>query len=259
MILGFIGTGHMGSSIARALHQQGIHRFLLNNRTKTKAIAIKEEFGADAEVATLEEIAAQADIIFVGVKPTDMDDVLRALPAHHGIIVSMAAGVSLQELVEVLPNSRIIRILPNTPVVVGAGITLTTFDGSFTPKEKDAFFSLMSPTGRMIEVGEDKLNPGGVITGSAPAYLDYFIDALAEAGVNMGLSKVEATEYVLHMCRGAIELALSSTKSPRQLGDEVCSPGGSTIEGVKVLLERDLYGLVRDAAIATYQKNKKMR
>ena len=259
MILAFIGTGHMGSSIARALHQQGIHRFLLNNRTKTKAIAIKEEFGADAEVASLEEIAAQADIIFVGVKPTDMDDVLRALPAHRGIIVSMAAGVSLQEIAEVLPNSRIIRILPNTPVVVGAGITLTTFDGSFTSKEKDAFFSLMSPTGRMIEVGEDKLNPGGVITGSAPAYLDYFIDALAEAGVNMGLGKEEATEYVLHMCRGAIELALSSTKSPRQLGDEVCSPGGSTIEGVKVLLERDLYGLVRDAAKATYQKNKKMR
>ena len=118
---------------------------------------------------------------------------------------------------------------------------------------------MLSPMGEAVEVTEDKLNPGGVLTGSAPAYLDYFVDALAEAGVSIGLTKEEATQYVLAMCEGVIALAKESGKSPKRLGEEVCSPGGSTIEGVQVLLERGLYSMEKEASLATYRTNQKMR
>lgn len=259
MVIGFIGTGHMGGSIALALGKDGAHRLLLHNRTEDKAARLQKTIGENAIVVPLEEVASQADVLFLGVKPVDLDGVLKALPRPRGIVVSMIAGVSLKEIAPFLGGAPLVRILPNTPVAVGKGFTLVTFDASFSAAQKKAFLELLSPLGEAVEVAEDKLNPGGVLTGSAPAYLDYFVDALAEAGVSMGLTKDEATKYVLAMCEGAIALAKESGKSPKRLGEEVCSPGGSTIEGVQVLLERGLYSMVEEASLATYRKNQKMR
>ena len=97
-----------------------------------------------------------------------------------------------------------------------------------------------------------------VLTGSTPAYLDYFIDSLSEFGKELGFSKEESIDYVLQMALGTVLLNMNSNKTPKQLGDEVCSPGGSTIEGVKVLLDKGLYEIVKEAAYASYKKNKKM-
>lgn len=259
MIIGFIGTGHMGGSIALALGKGGAHRLLLHNRTEEKAARLQEAIGENAKVASFDEVASRADVLFLGVKPVDLDDVLKALPRPHGIVISMIAGVKLEEIAPLVGDAPLVRILPNTPVAVGKGFTLVTFDASFSEARKKEVLDLLSPMGEAVEVTEDKLNPGGVLTGSAPAYLDYFVDALAEAGVSMGLTKEEATQYVLAMCEGAITLAKESGKSPKRLGEEVCSPGGSTIEGVQVLLERGLYSMVKEASLATYRKNQKMR
>ena len=109
---------------------------------------------------------------------------------------------------------------------------------------------------------EEKFNTAAqnltTTVGTINTYLDYFIDALSEFGVSKGFTKEESIEYVLKMALGTILLNLSSSKSPKELGDEVCSPGGSTIEGVKVLLDNDFYKLINDAANPSYNKNKKM-
>lgn len=259
MIIGFIGTGHMGGSLATILGKGSKDEILLCNRTKEKAERLARAIGPNARLATIEEIAEKSDYVFLGVKPKDLDDLLSVLPRLNGVAVSMVAGVALAEIEPFLQGAPLLRILPNTPVAVGKGFTLVCFDDSFTKAEKDAFFSWFAPTGKAVEVEEDKLNPGGVITGSAPAYLDYFIDALIRAGMEIGLNESEATEYVLSMCEGAVALAKESGKSPGRLGEEVCSPGGSTIEGVKVLLSEGLYDTVAKATKATYEKNKKMR
>jgi len=259
MVIGFIGTGHMGGSLALILGKDGTNEILLCNRSKAKAEALQKKIGSNAKIENIEGVVQKSDVLFIGVKPVDLDDLLNVLPSPKGIVVSMVAGVSIAEIEPFLDGAPLVRILPNTPVAVGKGLTLVTFDDFFYEESKKKFMDLLAPTGRLIEVEEEKLNPGGVLTGSAPAYLDYFIDALAEAGVAIGLSKEEATEYVLGMCEGAVALALESGESPRKLGEAVCSPGGSTIEGVNVLLKRGLYDTVSDAVNATFEKNKKMR
>ena len=117
----------------------------------------------------------------------------------------------------------------------------------------------MKETGELVKVKEDKINAISVVTGSAPAYLDYFIDALIKALEKEGIDKKEATYYALMMSLGTIKLDLESYKSPLELGKEVCSPNGSTIEGVNILLNRDLYAIVEEAFQATLKKNNKMR
>ena len=116
----------------------------------------------------------------------------------------------------------------------------------------------MKETGELIEVKEEDINPISVITGSAPAYLDYFIDALIKAGINQGMNEKDVTNYVLKMIEGTIKLNLSSNKTPLELGKEVCSPGSSTIEGVNVLLQKNIYEMVEGAYLATLNKNNKI-
>ena len=257
MKIGFVGTGHMGGSLAQAIAQGG-HDLYLTNRTASKAQALAARLPHAKACGLAEAIAC--DYVFVGVKPKDVD-VLLADPLWQkakGVVVSMVAGLALADLQAKLPQKRLIRILPNTPVAVGEGITLVAYSEGLTDETKKAFADLMAPTGIMSEIDEAKLDAASVLTGSAPVYLDYFVDALVQAGVALGLTPEAATEYVLGMCKGTIALARSSDKSPLTLGKEVCSPGGSTIEGVNRLLEGGLYEIVLEAVKATDYKNHHM-
>ena len=258
MKIGFVGTGHMGGSLAVALGGSGADLFL-HNRTRSKAEALASRIGPQAHVATLEE-AVGCDYVLLGVKPKDVEALL-ADPAWgkvQGVIVSMAAGLSLARLQAMLPKAKLIRILPNTPVAVGEGLTLVCFGEGVDSAVQAEFARLMGSTGRLAVISEDKLDAASVLTGSAPAYLDYFVDALIQAGVQLGLDPMDAQDYVLGMCRGTIALAQASDKSPLALGREVCSPGGSTIEGVQKLLDGGLYETVLKACQATDHKNRHM-
>ena len=157
-----------------------------------------------------------------------------------------------------LVDNPIIRILPNTPVSVKKGLTLVCYSSSISDNEKKIFNNIMKETGELIDIKEEDINKISVITGSAPAYLDYFIDALIKASVNQGMNEKDATKYILKMIEGTIKLNLSSDKSPLELGMEVCSPEGSTIEGVNVLLKNNIYKVVEDAYLATLNKNNKI-
>lgn len=258
--LGFIGTGHMGASLALVISKDPNYRLLLLNRTASKAEKLQQEIGERAFLSNVEEIAKEADFIFLGVKPKDMDEALKLLASYHpkGVLVSMAAGINMDELVSYLPNNPWIRIMPNTPVLIQEGMTLVLYH-QVSQEDKARFEGIMSLTGRMLEIEEKDMDAASVLTGSAPAYVDYFIDALIEAGASLGLKKEDAEQYALSMAKGTVALALATGKAPKQLGKEVCSPGGSTIEGVNVLQERGLYEMVKDAANATFQKNKNMK
>ena len=258
--LGFIGTGHMGASLALAISKDPSYRLLLFNRTIEKAKKLQLEIGERAYLSNVEEIAEESDYIFLGVKPKDMDEALKLLASYRpkGVLVSMAAGINMEELVAYLPHNPWIRIMPNTPVLIGEGMTLVLYH-EVDAKQRSTFECIMALTGTMLEIEEKDMDAASVLTGSAPAYVDFYIDALIEAGVSLGLSKESATQYVLAMSKGAIALALATGKAPKTLGEEVCSPGGSTIEGVKVLEKRGIYEMVKDAAKATFEKNKNMK
>ena len=259
MKIGFIGTGHMASSIAIALSQNKNYELLLNNRTPEKAIALKEKIGAQAEVYDIKQIVEECDYLFIGVKPIDLKDLLMQIKDYvsHCIYISMAAGCSLKEIQDILNNRQIIRIMPNTPVAINEGITFVSYNDLVT--DKDAFVEIMKETGSIFEIDEDKMDAASTIAGSGPAYIDFYLDSLIKIANRLGFDESQSQEIVLQMAKGTIDLDLSSDLSPLELGKQVCSPGGSTIEGINVLLNDGLYELVDKALLATYNKNKKMK
>ena len=260
MNIGFIGTGHMGRSLALIIAKKRSDVLLLNNRTSQKAIDLKNEIGSSAFVCSYEEIFLKSDYIFIGVKPKDFDELMDKVSKYDNkkVLVTMIAGLSIEEI-ERKYNGPIIRILPNTPTLIGEGLTFVTYNNKVSSKERKDFEEIMSTTGKMIEIAEDKINLASVFSGSAPAYVDYFIDAMAEGASKLGLSKEEATMYILQMLKGTVLLDLESDKSPLELGKEVCSPGGSTIEGVNCLIKLGLYDMLYKASKATYDKNNNMK
>ena len=258
MKIGFIGVGHMARSIALAITDVKDSTLLLCNRTIQKAIDLQKKI-SNSEVSSFEEVIQESDIVFLGVKPIDLFPVLDQIKElnTHALFISMVAGISISQMKERL-DVPYIRILPNTPVAVKKGLTLYHCSEDVTPTQKETFLNLLKGSGEVTEVEEKDINLISVLTSSAPAYLNYFIDALIQAGVKEGLKEEEATYYVLKMIEGTIALDLESEKSPLTLGKEVCSPKGSTIEGVQQLLDSNLYEMVRKAVHATYQKNNKM-
>ena len=259
MNIGFIGTGHMAGSLLRAIARQGCHRFYVNDHNKEKIDALKAEI-KEVEETDYEGLLSESEFVFLGVKPTDLKPLLEEISTYtsNAIFVSMAAGFATREILDVLGDVPLIRIMPNTPVLVGKGITFATYH-KVDEISRKAFEGIMKATGSLYEIEEAKMDAVSVLTGSTPAYLDYFVDALAQFGESVGFSKEEATEYVLKMAEGTIALDMASDKSPIELGREVCSPGGSTIEGVRVLENEGFQDIVKKAAEASYKKTKKMK
>jgi pyrroline-5-carboxylate reductase len=160
---------------------------------------------------------------------------LMEVTSSNAVIISVAAGVTLETLEKNLPGRRVIRVMPNTPCLVGeaaSGFAL----GSLAKKEdKDIIQAIFGSVGIAIEVVEYLLNGVTGVSGSGPAYVFQFIEALADGGVRVGLPRAEALKLAAQTCKGAAEMVLQTGKSPAVLKDGVCSPGGTTIAGVDAL------------------------
>ena len=162
-------------------------------------------------------------------------------------IVSMAAGVPVKRLKEMLGDCPIIRIMPNTPVAVGEGMILYTGDAE---TYMEAFLNAMHFAGRFLRVEERLMDAGMAVSGCGPAFVDLFVEALSDAGVASGLSRKDATVLAAQMVLGSAKLILESGRHPGELKDAVCSPGGTTIQGVRKLEEKGFRSAVIEAVIA---------
>ena len=257
---GFIGTGNMGGALARAArkHLAGAE-ILLANRTPAKA----EALAADLQCRTADNqtAAREARYLFLGVKPQMMAGMLTeiapvlAARQDRFILVSMAAGLTMARIREMAGgNYPVIRIMPNTPSAIGEGMILYTSDG-VTEEELQSFLDTMSGAGRLAPLEERLIDAGSCVAGCGPAFVDLFIEALADGGVACGLPRALALEFAAQMTAGSARLVLQSGQHPGALKDAVCSPGGTTIQGVRALEEAGFRGAVMDAVIAAYEKN----
>ena len=260
-IFGFIGTGNMGGALARALRKnvEG-WKLLLSNRTPEKAQALAAEL--DCIATTNSQVAARADYIFLGVKPQMMAGLLKELSPilkerqSRFILVTMAAGLTMERIREMAGGDYpVIRIMPNTPASIGEGMILYTSCDCVKKEEIDLFCSAMGGAGRLSPLPERLIDAGSAVSGCGPAFVDLFIEALADGGVACGLPRGAALEYAAQMVAGSARLILESGKHPAQLKDAVCSPGGTTIQGVRALEEGGFRGTVMNAVIAAYEKN----
>ena len=258
-VTAFIGCGNMGGALARAAAKKiSAKDILLCNRSPEKAEKLAEELGA--EKVSSGEAAAKADILFLGVKPQQLETVMEEIGdvlknrTRRPLIVSMMAGKSLSQLKDVFGEAHIIRIMPNIPVSVGEGVTLLCAGQDVTEPEKEMIRSLLEPAGSVADLDEHLFDAAGGVTGCGPAFIAMFTEALADGAVACGLPRAKALELAEMTLRGTAEYLLKTGEHPGSLKDKVCSPAGSTIQGVRKLEENAFRSAVAEAVIATYEK-----
>ena len=259
--MAFIGTGNMGSAIVRAVCQTTEpSEIVIANRSPEKALKLVEECGCVMSQSNT-ACARNAKYVVLGVKPNVVCDVLREISpvlTDDQIIISMSAGITSQQMREALgrPNP-IIRVLPNMPCAIGKGIMLIVPCGSVEEKIVEELRDLFAGCGLIDITDESHADAGMVIEGCTPAFTYMFIEALADGAVAMGLTRKQATEWAAQAVAGAAAMVLESNKHPEQLKDEVCSPGGTTIQGVRVLEEGGFRASAMNAVIAACKKTMK--
>ena len=261
MTYGFIGTGNMGGALSRAAAKTVEDRrdLWLCNRTESKAAALADALGAT--VANMEAVAQECDYILLGVKPQMMGEVLASIaPLLKGrttpfCLISMAAGLTLAQLQEMAGGSYpVIRILPNTAVAVGEGVTLWCAGKEVSEGQKAGFLSLLSASGLLEELPEHLIDAGCAVAGCGGAFACLFMEALSDGGVLCGLPRDKALRYAAQMLRGTAALAVETGEHPAKMKDAICSPGGSTIAGVRALEENGFRSAVTEAVIAAYHR-----
>lgn len=263
---GFIGVGSMGGALARAVCRRVPgDKVCLSNRTQAKADKLASELGCAAEQSN-QAVAARAEYIFLGVKPQAMADMLADIAPTLGaredrfILVNIAAGLDIGDIQSMAGGGYpVIHLKPNTPAAIGEGMTLYLSSPEVTKDEEALFLEAMEGSGRLSPLPEKLMDIGGVLAGCGPAFVDIFIEALADGGVACGLPRGQAVELAAQMVAGSARLVLESGKHPGQLKDEVCSPGGVTIQGVRTLEGSGFRGAVMEAVIAAYEKNHSMK
>lgn len=259
MKYGFIGCGNMGSAIARALSRVTTD-FLITDRSG-KAKALAQELGCTYTDSA--EICRQADAIFLGVKPHMLKDTLAplvsALQTRRPLLISMAAGIQIRQIEEFLGEKLpILRIMPNTPVAVGRGMIQYCRNDLVTEEMLQAFLRDLSGCGVLDPLDESLIDAASAISGCGPAFVYQFIEALADGAVACGIPRAKAIAYAAATVIGAGEMVRTTGQHPGALKDAVCSPGGSTIQGVRTLEQHGFRGAVMDCIIAAYEKNQKL-
>lgn len=258
---GFIGAGNMGSALVSALvGKRNGKNVLVSDPDAQKLETLKAQKGIVP--SDNESIAKTADYVVLAVKPQVLPAVLPPLKEafaanDHMTIVTMAAGTPMQTVLDLVGGEYpVIRIMPNTPVSVGAGVLLIVRNDKVTDEAFEAFLDDFSEAGVLVPLEKEELiDVGMTISGCGPAYVYMYIDAMAKAGEKLGLDYETAATLAKATCRGSALLSELSDRSLEDLRIAVCSPGGTTIEGVESLWASDLDGVVEKALKAAYDRS----
>ena len=259
MKYGFLGCGNMGGAIARALSQKTKDIAVSDRSGRAKGLA--EELGL--QYSDNAAIASNCDRIFLAVKPHMMKDMLaplqNALAQRKPLLITMAAGLEIRQIEEFVGTQLpVIRIMPNTPTSVGKGVIPYCANDLVTEEMKGDWLEDMALCGLLDPLEERLMDAASALSGSGPAYLYLMLEAMADGGVACGLPRAKALDYAAMTMAGAAEIYLSTHTHPGALKDAVCSPGGSTIAGVRILEERGFRGAAMDCVCAAYAKNKEL-
>ncbi|MBR5926124.1 MAG: pyrroline-5-carboxylate reductase, partial [Firmicutes bacterium] len=228
-----------------------------------KAETLAKELGAKA--AGNAEIAEKAYYIFLGVKPQmieELRDEIRPVLEKRTspfVLVSMLAGVKAERIKSLSGrDAAVIRIMPNTPCSIGEGVVLINTDCGVSSEDAKEFEESMKAAGGFVELPEELFDAGCAVSGCGPAFVDIFMDALAKGGAACGLNEAQALKLAALTAAGSAKLLLASGKSPEELKQAVCSPGGATIEGVKILEGSDFTDTVIKAVNAACERSKQL-
>lgn len=276
---GFIGCGIMGGAIAETVisAMDSTDEALLSSRTREKA-EMEVEFITDMideqglkrpriYVSTNEDIAAKADYIFLCVKPHQMEGVLTEIRdilknrQNSFVLVSMAAGIGVEKIQSMVGGDYpTIRIMPNMAVLVGTGVLLYSYSKEVGEDTIERFRELVGTAGFLHEIEENLMDAASAITGCAPAYMCMFVESIKDGAVACGMPADRALQMAAMTMAGVASMMLvgGDVGHPAIIREKICSPGGTTIEGVYSLEEHGFRGAVMDAIISAYEKTKEL-
>ena len=264
MIFGFIGTGNMGGALAKAAAKRlAPDKILLSNKTFAKAQDLASQLNCRA--VSVPEVAAAANLLFLGVKPHMMADLLASIRpilerrTDPLVLVSMAAGLTMADIQAMAGKEYpVIRIMPNTPVAVGQGVIMYTYTPNTPAEALEAFLAGMSQGGLLDPLPENLIDAGSAVAGCGPAFAAMFMEALADGGVACGLPRAKAMEYAAKMLLGTATMFLETGQHPGAMKDAVCSPGGATIAGVRALEQGAFRAAAMNAVEAAFHRTKEL-
>ena len=262
MKLGFIGAGNMGGAILKGILAGGkiaANDIFIRNSSDKSTEELARKNGIQA-CSSLKEVVTKSDIIFIGVKPYLVANVLQEIKEELAdkIVVSMAASVEIGDIESIIPNVKVVRIMPNTPVEIGAGVIGVSFSKIVSEDEQAFIGELLNNIGIVEIISEKDMSGLTAISGSGPAYVYMFIEALADGAVLNGLRRDVAYRLAANTVLGAAKMVLETNEHPGKLKDDVCSPAGSTIEAVRVLEKNNLRSAVIECERACFEKLSKM-
>lgn len=262
--IGFIGAGQMATALARGFIQAGVvtaNQIVACDVSPDAASKFRNQTSGNI-VTSATAVLSQSSIVFLSVKPQHVAGVLAELQpvvTEKHLIVSIAAGISLARLSSGLGRAvRIIRVMPNTPALVGAGASAFARADTATAEDGQKVLQLLSTVGLALEVPEKLLDAVTGLSGSGPAYVYQFIEGLSDGGVRMGLPRDVATRLAAQTVLGAAQMVLTTGQHPGLLKDAVTSPGGTTIAGLHALEQGGLRGILMNAVQAATVRSKEL-
>lgn len=264
MRIGFVGGGNMGEALIKG--------FLRSSLLKAEQVGV---FDVDADrvrllqdrygvrgFEQLVDLAGESQVILLAVKPQTLQDVLTQLRGHLTglpLVISIAAGISLAQIEDGLPEGvPVIRVMPNTPALVMEGAAALSRGAAATEEQMQMALRLFQTAGKAIEVEEKWMDAVTGLSGSGPGYVLYFLEALIDAGVLVGLPRATSRELVLQTVKGTVSMVMETGKHPAELKDWITSPAGTTICGLQVLEERAVRGAVMRAVQAATLRSQEL-
>ena len=263
MKIGFIGFGNMAAAIAGGMIQYGgfnAQDIIVSARDIEKLKLRAQQMGVN--YTTMNQLVAkEADALFLAVKPYMIIEVIREIKADlrpETIVVSVAAGVEIKDIEEAFATPvKLMRALPNTPALVGEGMTLYNCNTMISTEDEETVLNLFEGFGIYEKIDESKFAGAGSMTGCSPAFLYMLMEAMADAAVLEGLQRDKAYVLAAQTVKGAAQMLLSTGIHPGELKDMVTSPGGTTIEGVRTLEKLGFRSAIMEAIIAASEKTGK--
>lgn len=264
MTIGFIGLGNMARAVIGGMLQKGMVKPEdICGSAKTEATRKKTEDRFNIRtVSCNRETAEAADILVLAVKPQFFEEVIEEIKniSWEGkTVISLAPGKTIAWLQEKFGQPLpVVRCMPNTPALVGEGCTGVCASQEVSPKTRETVMEILGSFGKAVEVPEKMMDVVGAVSGSSPAFVFLFIEALADGAVAEGMPRAQAYEFAAQAVLGSAKLVLETGSHPGELKDMVCSPAGTTIQGIKMLEKNNFRGTVMDAVITCVEKSRKM-
>lgn len=260
--IGFIGGGAMAEALVAGITQGTVSRenVFVSDHKAARCQELAAKYGIHACVGA-DSFIGSVDVLFLAIKPQAAAKAIaevRDKVGEHTLILSIVAGLTLTVLEASFTKQPVVRIMPNTPLSVGAGMSAFACGKKAGQAEAAIVQEILAAAGRAIEVSEAAMDAVTGLSGSGPAYVFLLIDALSDGGVAAGLKRDAATLLAAQTVYGAAKMVLETGKHPDVLRDQVTSPAGTTIAGVRVLEKRGLRGALIDAVIAATEKSREL-